>query len=474
MNLVENGRVDAVAFAEGDGGTIDFDVDALVLLGDSQIRAETGESGQDSQNTGNAGAITLTTDLFRLEERSEVSAASFSRGDAGAIDIESGSVTLLSGGAVESIVTGAGSGSTIDIRADQFVAQGAFIPDDPDDVSRAQPSSVSSTAGPFAGDAGSITVEADVVQLLDSGRIGAETFGDGRGGDVTVTANDRLVIRGVDTELEEILRDSESFEPPDFGGLGSISLNITRDEEFAQSAIAASTLALLEDGSPFSADGDGGTITVTAGDVEIADGGLIASDTATAGDGGSIRVTATSVSIEGAGDGERDTGIFARSREVTLRSFDGSETEVTATGDAGDVTVTANSLSMTGESEIRTSTDGEGNGGTIRIEADSISLTDDAEVLASTEGEGRGGLVDVRADFLRLAGDAEIASDTEGEGDADRVVVTARTIEVLESSEISSDTGAEGNGGDVFLDASESVFIQDEAGVFTNAKVDDE
>jgi filamentous hemagglutinin family protein len=243
------------------------------------------------------------------------------------------------------------------------------------------------------GNAGSVSVAADRVEVRGGGLIRSGTDGGGNAGPVTVEAGRLLVVGG--------------------------------------GAAAPTTLSLISSTVTTGATGDGGAVTVRAGEVELRDGAGISTDTFGSGDAGPILIEADRLVA---------TGDFA-SRSLARVSSNATER---GTGDGGAVTVRAGGVELRGGSQIDSGTDGSGRGGSITVEAGRLLVADTSRVagIASKTSTGRGGSVRVEADEIEVRDSSSINSITLGTGDAGTVTVVADgRLLVAGNSTISSSTG---------------------------------
>jgi len=238
-------------------------------------------------------------------------------------------------------------------------------------------------------------------------QINSRTFGSGNGGPVSVNA-DRLLLTGANA-----------------GGYSS--------------AITSSNNA--------GSSGHAGTVTVTARELELRDGGQISSSTFGSGNGGPVSVNADRLLLTGTNAGRYSSGIF-------------SSAELGSTGYAGTVTMTARELELHDGARIYTATESPGNGGPITVKADHLLLTggdpaNTTAIFSGTFGLGNGGPITISADRLLVSGNSVIASSaqTTSTGQAGSVAVIARELELRDGGWIASNTRGSGDGGQVTVKA---------------------
>jgi filamentous hemagglutinin family protein len=231
-------------------------IDASGLNGGGKIRIHGGRLTFDSaqvyaDNHGSqasTGGIDLNADRL-VSHDSLIQSVSFGTGKAGTVAVTARELELRQGSQIASVTLGpgdggrlftatfeSGAGGQITVKAGRLLVSGIS-------AVKGFSSGILSTAAPGStGHAGTVVVTARELELHD-GPINANTFGSGDGGQVTVNA-DHLLVSG--------------------------------DGRIDSSAQAGST-------------GHAGTVAVTAHELELHDGGWIASNTRGSGNGGQVR-----------------------------------------------------------------------------------------------------------------------------------------------------------------------------------------
>ncbi len=141
-------------------------------------------------------------------------------------------------------------------------------------------------------------------------------------------------------------------------------------------------------------------------------------------------------------------------------------------GDAGNVAIKASdSISLVG-SRIRTYVDkgAEGNAGSIDIQSRSLSLANNSFLSTGTSGQGDGGNVTLRAsDSISLVDSAIFTDVDEGaKGNAGSIDIQSRSLSLANNSFLSTSTSGQGDGGNLSLNASDSVSLVGGSAIFTN------
>jgi len=259
-----------------------------------------------------------------------------------------------------------------------------------------------------------------------------------------------------------------------FGGQGgAVYLDARNDVSVIDSTIRTSGAGMV------------GNVVVNAGDTIRFDRQNrltgVASDLAagTEGTGGSIQITATNVEVLNGAQLSAGNGGTGNSGNVVIQArdrvvFDGTSTdgqsasaafsrvEAGATGAGGNVAIAANTLEVLNGALLSASTLGNGDAGNVviqvrdRVVFDGTS-TDGQSVSAALSrvesgATGVGGNVAITTNFLEVLNGAQLTASTFGNGNAGNVVIQARDTVIFEgdnttafSSVEASATGAGGN-----------------------------
>ncbi|WAN69777.1 filamentous hemagglutinin N-terminal domain-containing protein [Moorena producens JHB] len=220
--------------------------------------------------------------------------------------------------------------------------------------------------------------------------------------------------------------------------------------------VEASQLS-LEGGSLITANvlgsGQGGDVSITTGELMVSDGAVVSTSTIGEGDGGNLTVDASStVQLIGtSADGRRLSSLLALSSGI---------------GKGGDISITTGELILSDGAVVSTSTIGEGDGGNLTVDASStvqlIGISADGELRSSlftdTFGTGKAGELKITTGQLIVSDGAEVSTDTIGEGDGGNLTVDASsTVQVIGTSADGRFTSglftqtSGGNGGDVSI-----------------------
>ena len=388
--VLDNGRISASANAAGSAGDVTVRTATLQLRNQGQIASST-------SGTGAGGNLGVVADLVDADGATALSGfrltglvadtGSYSSGDAGSIAVTADAVRLRNGAQISGITRGAGRGGTVSVVADTVALDGGFPAGN---YSFASAILASAERG-STGAAGSITVQADVVELTNGGQIFGGTFGAGTGGSVAVDAG-LLVASG--RFANGLYFPSGVLASAEFGSTGDagdVSVTADRIELTNRGRIATTANgtgdgggisigvgALVADGaspSPIpestglvadtTGPGAAGAIDVAAASIELRNGARISGSTSGAGPGGRVVITAGSLAIDGA----FAAGTNSLASAVRATANPGS------TGPAGSILVDADTIELTDGGQIFSGTFGAGRGGELQIDAQSVTVT---------------------------------------------------------------------------------------------------
>lgn len=313
-------------------------------------------------------------------------------------------------------------------------------------------------------DGGNVSIQASQFIAEGGGYVDTTTYGAGRGGNLSVTATDSIELSGTN---------------PD----GTLPSGF-----FAQ--------VDLQEGQTVPTTGNAGDLTIATGRLILRDGAQIASNTFSEGSGGRLTVTA-SESVEVIGRSENgqilsalatltepnssgnSQDLIISTRELILRDRGEISSSTKGTGNAGNIIIQASEqLIIQDRATLAALTTGSGRGGNINIETGRLIAQNGGQVLATTQGSGQAGTLNVNArESVELTGtgingfpsglftqSTGLETDSDA-GNADNLTVTTRQLTVRDGAAISADTFASGRGGDLTVNASESIEVTGTSGI---------
>ena len=418
LSIRDGGQVVADVLGQGKGGDIQVQASNLVeVVGSRRVREIEGSRFRNSSSlsanvlgngVGQGGNINIATQVLSLRDGGLVNAATFGRGNAGNIQVQASNRVEVIGTAID------GNVSSISTS----VLRGAV------------------------GQGGNINIDTQVLSLRNGGSIDAFTWGVGNAGNIQIRATDAVELVGVSPDPKFGRSDlSTSVLPGARGNGGNITVETGR-LTLRDGAISAST----------SGDGNAGDILLQASDaVESSGNSLINTNTfnEATGNGSSITI---------------ETGRLQLADDSDVAAFTSNQ------GRGGTITVRAReSVRLSGNSSLGVFTLGAGNAGDVTIETKQLTFQNGATVLADTGGLGNAGNIQIRAtDAVELVGGStglstSVLSGARGKGG--NITVETRRLTLQDGADISSGTSGNGNAGNILLQASESVELSGDSNI---------
>ncbi|MDZ8105938.1 MAG: filamentous hemagglutinin N-terminal domain-containing protein [Nostoc sp. DedQUE12a] len=504
--------------AVGNGGDINIKAESLSLTRGGLITGTTlgtGNSGNIFVDVRRAVTIDGTDSLeFVSAIRSEVAPSAI--GNSGRINIKAESMSLTQGGFVNTTTFAQGNSGNIFVDV-----KGAVTLDGVDSTSDSFPSRITSQVLPSAvGNGGDINIKAESLSLTQGGTLNTAIFGEGNAGNISVDVKGAVILDGVDSDgfggtitsqvtssavgdggdinikAESLtLKQGVSLSATTFGqgNSGDISVDVKGavildgvDSNGVSSAIFSQVTS--------SAVGDGGDININAESLTLGQGNQLTSSTLGRGNAGNISVDVRGAVILGGVDSNGfGSGIF-------------SQVELSAIGDGGDININADSLTLTQGGSLNARTLGRGNagnvfvnvrgavrvdgkdsnglgtgitteaessavgdGGDIKIKAQSLSLTQGSALSASTLGQGKGGNIEIDAsESVNLINNSEISVNSEGQGNAGDLRIQTGLLTLRERSRLLADTFTS-EGGNIQLQVQDILLLRNNSTISTTA-----
>ena len=420
ITIQSGGEITATTFSSGEAGLVTIQAASMDINGSAAtVGVSTGildasESGLAGDSGGAARDINIDVeDALSVLGGGEITAATFTSGNGGAIGIHAGSVNIESTGEIVASTSAGGVGGEVSVQAGSMNIGGSAM--------------IQATSAPGAtGNAGSLAIDlSGGLTIQGGGAITASTSSSGNSGEVIVRANSIDIDgSGIPEGSTGIFDESDQGNGTDVGGVArNISLTVTK-------ALA------LRDGGGISAEtftsGHGGNIRIEAGSVNIESQGQIVASTYSSGLGGKVSVDAQSLSIGGMGMIEATSDqtatnnggslVIDLSGGLTIQSGGQINASTFSPGESGNIMVQAASLDINGSGattgvstgildESEPGIAGESGGAAQDIDisiTDGLAVQAGGEITAATNTSGNGGNVRIRAGAVNIEGSAMI------------------------------------------------------------------
>ncbi|WP_373525984.1 beta strand repeat-containing protein [Nostoc sp.] len=436
--------------AEGNAGNIEITTGTLKATNGAFI-------GSNIFGKGNAGNISINAlDNIVFDSNSDVSSQVLNGGvgNGGNIYLKTGSLSLTNGGQVSTNVLGQGNAGNITIEASENVKlDGFFVDVDSNRFSGLQ----SNLLIGGVGKAGNIQVTTSSLSITNGARISSTAAGVGNAGNITINTRDNMAISG-------------------FGGREKIGSLVSTEgiqngiSNGGDIRITASNL-LLKDGGQLRAinggQGNAGNIFLDVGNTITFDGiggnGLPSSADTRAfdGNGGNIQIETGSLFLTNGGAiSSPFTGVRGNSGNITINARDSVRIDGVVKG----VTFSTGQILDVRSNIASSLLNGEGKGGDIEITTGSFSLTNGADIFGATNGQGNGGNITINArDTVSVTNGATISGATNGQGNGGNITINAGDTVTIDGGEnglftsvgTSALNNSVGNAGDIRINARE-------------------
>ncbi|MGD1806655.1 filamentous hemagglutinin N-terminal domain-containing protein [Dapis sp. BLCC M126] len=468
IEIKEKSRIVANTLGTEAGGSISLRASESIEVNDSLVDADVGQGA-----TGKGASITTN----------------------------SPGLILTSGGQISTATFGAGESGELKVNAEEIVAIG--VSSDGENLS-----GLFTEVLPGAtGRGGDLTINTQKLQLFNGGELGANVFGEGVGGNLTVNAKE-IEARGtipVDSPLpqQQVLLQALNgqfpsgilaiVKPQAEGNSGKLTINSDRillengaqigtgtfgSGNSGELAIKAKEIEAVGNSADgllptsfftsvlFGATGKGGNINIETQTLTLEDGGQVRAGTSGVGNSGDVSIIAKEINLRGRSGNSR----FASTIQASVEDLSDLVPGALGSGDGGKVLIETDRLSMENGAEVSASTFGEGQGGSIEINAVDVEVNN-SFITVETNGTndnntiarittGNGGNLTVNTQRLNLKNGGLILASTSSAGQGGNITVNATEIEAVGiasdsvfpsgiSTQVTS--GSTGNGGNLTI-----------------------
>jgi filamentous hemagglutinin family protein len=394
---LNNRTISSDTFGSGKGGDILISAPSIFLTNGANLSASTYSSGQ-------GGTITLLASNLVIKDQSTIATITFGQGNAGTIAVRANDSISVEGGSILSQVAGgaSGSGGTIELQTRSLsIMSGGVVQ--------------TQTLG--EGNAGAIRITAsDTVNLSGAGSSLRSSSGSsnnqldtvgslrGQGGDISVTTGSFSIADGA-------VLGAQTFSN---SGGGNITIN-------------ANTVSVNSTGQLFtstSGSGRGGTLAIVApGSITLSSNGTLSTETTGSGTGGNLRLVTGQLTVrDGAqaivssSEGAGNAGNLEVTANSVLLDNQGQLIAQTKSGEGGNIQLQVeDEVLMRNNSLISAEAGNNGNGGNITINARFVRAipSENSDIVAKVEGGNFGRIEITSAGIFGLAFREELTSTSE-------------------------------------------------------------
>nr|WP_299485883.1 filamentous hemagglutinin N-terminal domain-containing protein [Acaryochloris sp. IP29b_bin.137] len=439
-------------------GEIKIDVEAISLSGTNQGFGSGIFNQISSRAIGSTKGIKISTETLDLKDGARISTNVFGQGNSGGISIQASDISLT----------------------------GANLEEGPSAL-------LSEVTTRGSGSAGGIKIQTNSLRLNDGAQILTDIRGNGRGGQITINAQNSISLVGnshqgdgslissqigstatglsgeiVIESAKLTLKDGAGIVAGTLGNGNGSNINITVDNTVALSGTSRQQRSnFITSSVGPDAVGNAGDITIRARSLILDDGSSIGSVTAGTGNSGRVRIeTQDAITIMGENS----------SRQGSVSSIT-SSVEKGANGSSAGIDIKAGTLTLTEGTQIFTTTFGAGDAGSLNIATqDGITLSgrnrngSGSSIFSAVgpQADGTAGLISLLTNEVLLNDGAIISSSTLGTGNAASIKVNAQVVTLNKRSFITTLTDGQGDAGPIQISKTETLLL-DNSGIISGA-----
>ena len=483
LSISNGGLIGISTFGEGDTGNLFVNASESIEI-DGFDNFISGIYADVLQNAiGNTGNITIETGQFSLSNGARISANAFGEGNTGNININTEQFNLSDGAQILTAVLGVGDSGNLTVNASESINISGI-----ENNFGGLSAQLSETG---RGNGGNVTLNTQIFNLNNNGQISASTFGEGRTGDIVITATESINIENSNL-FSEVDQNATGNTGNIFLETGLLDINSSSiattafSEGDAANVEITSQNLIIQNGSFISTrtngNGNGGSLNLNVLEtIKIKNGSGLSFDTVGSGDGGNLTITTKNLLVEEGliaggtlSDGTGGTLTVNASESVELIATFGEgipgglTTQTQSAGQAGDLTVNTKSLIVRDGASVGANARlGSGDGGNLIINSENL-LVENAQIGASTFSSGDAGNLNVVAsESIELIGtDEGLGENPSGifaqanigaSGNSGSLTVETKRLSARDGGQVSVTSLGTGNAGDLSIIASESV-----------------
>ena len=420
-----------------------------------------------TSSTSPAGDINVQANSMKIHD-GQLSSQTTNTGQGANIKIQLANLAI-EGASINALTFGNGQGGSINIQATESMRLYGIRSND-------LGSSIITLArgtSENAGRGGTIDLATKQLELTDGAQITTGTLGTGQGGDANLKVTEKILLSGQDNkntssriltttfgsgsggalilEANQLTLTDGTFISADSkntGQGGNIVIDVSglvKLEGFNSEKGISSTIIANSEGRIKNA-GNGGTIEIKAGRLQLLDGGQIGSSTFGSGQGGKVNIQ---VSNEAFFAGKNQNGFVSG---IVTTSQNDNDGDADAFGDAGTIVLNANQLFLADNAQINAATKTDGKGGNIEINAQNIQLSGRGTITVQSQAQGKAGQITLTTNQLMIKDkDSGVETSALNAGGGSIMISSPNLIYLQQGQIITSVKGGTGDGGNITI-----------------------
>jgi len=444
ISFVNGSYIASGTLAQGEGKNVSLRVNGDVsFVNGSYITSSTdGQGDAGSVSVQANGNVSFSGNLSRIF----TSVRAEAEGKGGDIQIQARSLSVTDGAQLIASTEAKGNAGNIQVEAiDSVTLSGSSV----DDGYGYSSGLITDTERGASSQGGDITVITGVLRILDGAVLSARTTSDFDGGDITVDVNTLEIRGGGQMLTTAFSSgDAGSITVNASGNItlsGSDPTYFDRLAKFGRFLVVpVSSASGLFSNTTANSTGNGGTIELNTTNLNISDGAGISIDSSGRGTAGSLLSINARDAVtlnDGFISSQLGSQAVGQGGTISLQAgvlslANGAEVNVSSQGlgNAGELRVEAESISLDNGGKLQAST-ASGLGGNIELQVqDLILMRRNSLISANAENNGNGGNVTINAPFIVTvkSENSDIIANAEGGGRGGNINITTSGIYGLE------------------------------------------
>jgi filamentous hemagglutinin family protein len=386
-----------------------------LLIAANNIELSDANVSNDTRGTGKGGNLIINADNLQIKDGGQIGAATWNDGDSGNIFIKATNVEISGVSSSEISYFSGIYTSAIQSEPDRNVT----------------------------GNGGNLTIDAERLVVRDGGVVTSYTQGEGNAGDLTVYAAESLEISG--TAIFQDPRVESQFNLLSSGLFASVEAGAT---------------------------GNGGSLSITTGNLNLSEGGTIVANTLGSGNAGNILIRVNNLEV-------KDTVV----NSFGTRSGISSSVESSGANNGGNIEIIADNLSLLDGGLAAANALGQGNAGNINIDAQNIDITGvssgkpvfgveqsmlPSQVSAFSQGNFNAGSININTNSLNVSDRGDISVSNSGNGNSGELNIIAKELNLDNYAILEAKVNA-GSQGNIRL-TTDNIFLNNYSLVTAKAK----
>ncbi|BAZ09801.1 filamentous hemagglutinin-like protein [Calothrix sp. NIES-4071] len=416
INLINRAGINTSGGQEVPSGEITLRGREINIFGGSVAVAQNFNPSPGGDINVTAQTLNIRDDNISALLRAGIVSEAAGTGRSGDINVQAKTINLTDGSTITNRNNSSGNSGDVNIKSETLKIDG---------VSAANPARITFIGAQSGGDGtgGNTNIKTSTLDVTRGASISALVWNNGKGGNVNIEA-DRVSVIG-------------TYAAPGF----------------IVSAISASSLGT----------GEPGNINIDTKQLEVLNGGLLSTTIYSDAKAGRININASeSVLVKGIYPGSTIPSQIRSSVSIApsaLRDASGSELPAIPQGESRSVTITSASVTVQDSARISVRNEGFGNSGKLEIKSENIQLVNNAELTATTF-QGKGGDIFLDTKQLTLRNQSRITTNARGtQANGGNITINADTLLALENSDLTANS-ANSFGGRVIINTQGLIGIQ--------------